>query len=380
MGADVFQDKIQKFRDAMAFKKTRTVPLLCNVTGWAINDSKYSPAQAYYDPDKMWELVIEFGQRYDYDAYQTNGFTYLFPVYDALGGGSYQLDKETGAISVVDSNLIHPEEYPEYARDPDRFMRKAFSRKYPNLTTEQFLDAMVQFMTWGNYAGSAGEKIFKNILRRPITNRMDCICMPPIEILMNASLRGIKDISIDLRRHRDLLEEFFEGCWEKVQRPGLMKIVSEDHPDYICDVYSPMLAHSILSEKQFAELYWPYFKQIINIVSENGRRIHVFCEGEMLRFADFFQEVPKGLMILHLEQDDIREVRRRCPNLCLAGGFPIEILGNGTAQQCIDTAKQLIDDMGEGFILSTTKLAAYKDDAKRENLLALNGFVRSYEI
>ena len=177
-----------------------------------------------------------------------------------------------------------------------------------------------------------------------------------------------------------MLEEFLVGCWEKTQLPTLKKIVSEDHPDYICDVYSPMLGHSILSAQQFGELYWPYFKQIIDSVAENGRRLHIFCEGEMLRYAEFFQEIPKGILILHLEQDDIREVRRKCPNLCLAGGFPIEILGNGTPQQCIDTARQLIDDMGEGFIFSTTKLAAYADDARRENLLALNEFVRGYEV
>lgn len=380
MGTDVFQEKIKKFRDAMEFKKTKTVPLLSNVTGWMINDSKYSPAEAYYAPDKLWEIVIEFGQRYDFDAYQQNGFTYFFPVYDALGGGFYKLNKETGAISVVDSNLIFPEEYPEYAADPDAFMRnKAFARKYPNLTTEQFADAMVTFMTWGSYAGSAGEKIFKDIFKRPLTNSMDSNVMSPIEILMNANLRGIKDISIDLRRHRGLLEEFLEGCWENGQKPILEGIVAKEHPDYICDVYAPLLAHTILNEQQFAELYWPYYKQIIDTVASKGKRMHVFCEGEMLRFAEFFQEVPKGVMILHLEQDDIREVRKKCPNICLAGGFPIEVVGNGTPEECKNIAKELIDDMGEGFIFSTTKLAAYKEDMKRENLLALNEFVRSYE-
>jgi uroporphyrinogen-III decarboxylase len=379
MGKDVFHEKIEKFRDAMAFRKTKTTPLLSNVTGWMVNDSSFSPAEAYYDPETMKKVVIEFGKRYEFDAYQINGFVYMFPVYDALGGGSYKLDKRTGVISVTDQNLISPEEYVEYAADPDGFMRKAFERKHPNLTTPMFTDAMARFIDWGAYAGSAGEKIFKKILQRPLTNRMDSISMSPLEILMNAGLRGIKDLSIDIRRHSAELRIFLDACWEKTQLPTLRKNIEQGQPDYICDIYTSLLAHSILSVRQFEELYWPYFKELVDMTAAGGRRIHIFCEGEMLRFAEFFQDIPKGISILHLEQDDIREVRRQCPNLCLAGGFPIELLGNGTPEQCIEEAKRLINDMGEGFILSTTKLAAYENDVRRENLLAVNEFVRGYE-
>jgi hypothetical protein len=381
MGADVFYEKLQLFRDVMQFKKTKTVPLLCNASGWVINDTTYPPAEAYYDPEKMWADIVEFGQRYEFDGYQTNGFVYMFPVFDALGGDAgYQLDTETGAISTVDFNLIYPEEYPIYAADPNGFMRTAFARKHPDLSTEDFLNALMLFMQWGQYAGKASEELFKNTLHRPITNSMTTIVQAPLEILMNASLRGIKDISIDLRRYRANIEELLESCWQQTQLPGFQYNVAQGNPDFICDIYTSLLAHTILNREQFENLYWPYFKQIIDTVAANGRRVHIYCEGEMLRFYEFFQEIPRGVAIFHIEQDDICEVRRRCPNLCLAGGFPTEFLYNASIEQCIDAAKQLIDDMGEGFIFSTTKLLAYREDARRENLLAVNEFVRNYQV
>jgi len=99
-----------------------------------------------------------------------------------------------------------------------------------------------------------------------------------------------------------------------------------------------------------------------------------------MRFKEFFQDIPKGTVVMHLEDDNIREVRRELPNLALAGGMPLEHLGYGTPEQCVDDAKRLIDDLGEGYILSMTKNAAYKDDMKRENLLAVMEFCREYKL
>ena len=116
------------------------------------------------------------------------------------------------------------------------------------------------------------------------------------------------------------------------------------------------------------------------MVAEAGKTIMIYCENEILRFAEFFQELPKGTAIVHLEMDDIFEARKRFPNLCLAGGFPIDLLGHGTPEQCVDYAKRLIDGMGEGFIMSQTKMACFPGDCRRENLLAVNDFARNYAL
>jgi hypothetical protein len=82
-------------------------------------------------------------------------------------------------------------------------------------------------------------------------------------------------------------------------------------------------------------------------------------------------------MIL-LEQDDIFEMRKKLPNVALAGGMKTSLLGYGTKEECVDYAKKLIDTLGEGFILSQDKMISFRNDIKRENLLAVHEFVRNY--
>jgi hypothetical protein len=55
---------------------------------------------------------------------------------------------------------------------------------------------------------------------------------------------------------------------------------------------------------------------------------------------------------MHLELDDPIQIRKKLPNVCLAGGMTTDLLGHGTSQQCIDKAKMLIDSLGSGYMMS----------------------------
>lgn len=80
--------------------------------------------------------------------------------------------------------------------------------------------------------------------------------------------------------------------------PALDAALDLDTSAYVCDTYFPMLAHAILSPKQFEDIYWPQLKQIIDKVVEKDKTIYIFCESTMLRFKDF-SGYPKGHVILH---------------------------------------------------------------------------------
>lgn len=56
-----------------------------------------------------------------------------------------------------------------------------------------------------------------------------------------------------------------------------------------------------------------------------------------------------------------------------------ELLGKGTPQECVDYAKRLVDEMGSGYIFSQDKMISFKFDCQRENLLAVNDFLRNYK-
>jgi uroporphyrinogen-III decarboxylase len=154
--------------------------------------------------------------------------------------------------------------------------------------------------------------------------------------------------------------------------------IASDYEGYIAPIQIGMLAHSILNEKQFEELYWPYMKKAIDFCAEKNIRILLYCEAEVLRLAEFLQEIPKGLAILQHEKDDIFELRKRLPNMALMGGMPLDVLGNASPKECVDHAKKLIDTLGDGFVLCQNKMGCTKNDINRENLLAVNEFALNY--
>ena len=68
-------------------------------------------------------------------------------------------------------------------------------------------------------------------------------------------------------------------------------------------------------------------------------------------------------------------------NCALVGGFPTDLLGRGTPEECSEYTKKLIDTLGEGggYILTTDKMISYRTDCRAENLKAVNETAFNYK-
>ena len=370
-----FITRRDRVRKALAFEETDQTPTVSTATGWQICDSTYHFKDAYYDYKVLEKVITEYGQKYDFDCHFYSGTNYAFPVLDALGGGSYKLDPVTGAMSVEDHSYIFPEDYHEFAKDPVKNMRICFQRKFPEMSTERFGKALSEFISFGQWARRA-PTVFREILKTPNTGSRNV--MISLEY-MNAGLRGIKDLSLDMRRHKQALLEFTDAHFRQAVLPMAKALgAAPKTEEHVCDIGMAMLVHSFMSVKQFEEFYWPHMKQVLDIAMENDKTVFVFCENSMLRFKDFFNDLPRGLMIHHLEEDDIRQTRKEVPNICLAGGMPIEYMGKESADKCVEAAQKLIDDMGVGYVWGVTKIPAYKNDMRSENLKAVLDVCHTY--
>ena len=157
-----------------------------------------------------------------------------------------------------------------------------------------------------------------------------------------------------------------------------MSAINGDTSMFLFDTKMPMLGHSILNKKQFAKFYWPWIKKQLDILTEKKKTTFINSEAELLRFADFLDEIPAGTAMVILEQDDIFEFRKRLPNMAVAGGMTNQMLQNGTVEECIDYTKKLVDELGPGYAMSQNKLGAYRNDGKSENVKAVNEFLKTY--
>ena len=379
MQSQEFNDKVQLFRAAACFQKTKKVPNLSNDYTWKICDSKYGYKEAYFNEKIMEKIVCEFHERYDFDAYIDLGTRNHFPQMAALGSGSYVLNEKTGAINVTDFPTLAPEEYDEFAKDPMSWFNIFFERKFPNISTKDFVNATMSFLKSSGYAQKIGNK-FAQKYNRPMMVTTSASVQAPFEIF-HSSLRGISGIATDMRRFKEPLKHAMESYWEAMVKPGLDRALSApEDKNYIADVYCGIIGHEVMNIKQFDELYWPYLEKILTATSDKGKLVYIFVEDSIMRFANNFTEVKKGSAIMHLELDNLTEMRKLIPNMPLAGGMTTDLLGYSTPEACVEKARTLINELGEGFLMSQNKMLSFKNDCKRENLLAVNNFIKEYTI
>lgn len=334
--------------------------------------------EAYFDTDKMEKIVCENHERYNFDAYLDLGTRNHFPQMQALGGGSYVLNEQTGSINVTDAPTLEPEEYEAFAKNPIGYFNILFSRKFPDLTTQSFVNAAMAFLKSSGYAREIQKK-FAETYNRPTMISTSAVVQPAFEVF-HSSLRGIAGVSTDMRRYPKQLKEACDSYWQAVCLPSLQRALQATEKPYVADVYCGLIAHQVMNRKQFEQLYLPQLRQIIDACAAAGKIVYLYVEGSIARFAEYFKDVPKGCAIMHLEMDDIFEMRRLLPDMCLAGGMTTDLLGRASAERCVEQAKKLVSELGPGYIMSQNKMLSFKNDCRRENLLAVNSFVREYQL
>lgn len=253
-----------------------------------------------------------------------------------------------------------------------------FQRKFPNITTQDFVNATTAFLQAQGFSKNIAET-FTEKYETPMMVTTSASIQPPIEAF-HSSFRGIAGISVDMRRHKEALKAALESYWNAMVVPSMKRALAAGEKNYIADVYFAIISHEVLNQKQFDEFYVPYMNQILSQTAEAGKMVFIYIEDAIARFADYFRDVPVGSAIMHLEMDDIFEMRKLLPNMPLAGGMTTDILGHGTPEECVERARKLCSEMGPGYIMSQNKMLSFKNDCRRENLLAVNDFVRNFEL
>ncbi|KPU43845.1 uroporphyrinogen decarboxylase (URO-D) [Oxobacter pfennigii] len=383
-GQGLLKERIQLFNDAAQMKKTARIPQVANFFTWKILDSEYKLSEALLDYDKMFRLVCDFHERYGFDAYMDLGTRNPVKVTNSLGGYHYMVDDEREVMNIDDQVYMEADEYGELAEDPIKFIwTKIMPRKYKKLNEEGALEVFKnttqEFLAFSEYNRKINEKFLADYEAPAIFNIQGGVLFHPFEMLFNY-YRGIKGLSIDIRRNKERVMEAVEALYNMFTKPAIDGLDGPKSQTSAFDAMSAFLAHSILSPKQFGEIYWPILKKIIDKLVETGKTMYIFSENTMLQYYEYLQEVPKGHLVIHVELDDVFEFRKKLPNICIAGGMPADLLGNSDPQTCIDYAKKLVDELGRdgGYIFSQNKMMSFRYDCKRENLLAVTDFVRDY--
>lgn len=374
----LLEERAELFDNAIHFRANKRVPIVANIWSWKFLDNGYKLSEAIYDYDKNIKSMDDFHNRYHFDAYCDLGTRNAMRVADALGGGNHKIDDESDLVTIIqhDHKLMEEDEYGELTKDPFAFYWSKAMRRVckDGITIKEIKNALQEFAQFGALIDTLTSNLM-NKHHAMLLGKSES--MLPFDMMFN-NLRGITSLSLDVRKHKNELKEALDAIYALEIEPMLDEMLTVDYTGYITPIMIGFLGHSILSTKQFEMFYWPYLKKIIDKAIEYKKPLYFIFESSVERFSEFFQDAPKGTIIIHPELDDLVDLRNKMPNVTLAGGMRAAILGYATTHECIDEAKQLIDTLGDGFILSQDKMISFRNDAKRENILAVNEFVKNY--
>lgn len=380
MRTQALTQKIDRIRRAVAFAPTDRTPLISDFYTWKIFDSELdiSFRDAIFDFKKMEKIVCEFHERYGFDAYTDLGSRNPMRLSTAMGEGSnYIFIEESSTINVVDKVLMEPEEYEAYAADVSGFRKKIFARKYPHATAAKVHSAMQEMLNYAQFIDRM-ESVMNRKYATPALLKVSAASLVPIEDFASYT-RGLKNIAIDMRRRPDALQAALDAHWAAITWPGALSSLDADTSGVPFDAYTSVLAHTVMSPRQFDRFYWPYLKKLIDEVDRRKtKNLYIYCEGSMQLLVPYLQDCRRGLVCLHPERETPYTVRELLPDVCVAGGLTCHQLYSGTPEACVTEAQRLIDTLGDGFIMGQEKMISFPNDCRRENLLALCAFVKGY--
>lgn len=378
MDKKLFDERLALFHDAYECRPVSRVPTLSFIYTWAVfdSDTKAKLSEATSDWELMEKIVRETIERYSFDTWADLGLRNNGGMNKVFPHMRTHIDDERETIWIEDHDHFHPDEYDEYTGNYVMYAwTKLIPRLHGELTLGQLEDGIKSIMSFSGYSEKITKVAAEEYSAPPWTN--GSFMAHPMAGLCSG--RGIKNLAMDMRRQPDVVlaavEKSSAGTLARLEAGINKKLAWDTAFDLTLAWTSP----TIMSPKQFEKFYYPLFKKMIDIVVEKHTRLYFVPEGYLSRFIDFFRDFPTGSMIAHLEQDDIFQVRKELPNIALAGGMPITLLGKGTKEQCVDYAKKLLEELGnQGYVFSQDKMVSYRNDATRENMLATQQFVTNY--
>ncbi|MFC1901010.1 uroporphyrinogen decarboxylase family protein [Chloroflexota bacterium] len=407
----LYKEREKRIRDAINLQEPDRVPTSLRFTYFPGTYLGIPKAAAYYDPATWSKGVIRTILDFDPDMSQSYAgmgsgavSDILKPTQSRWPGGPLP---ENTAHQAIDVETMMEDEYELLLNDPtDFYIRKMLPRTYdalkplanlPPLGERSMMLGMMtpmfaseDFKAMGRAliaAGEAQEKWTKEA-GTPLAVMMDKLCLVPNGHMGGAGgapfdgisdrYRGMHGAMLDMFRHPDELL----AVLDKMLQQRLKAAVPADPNAKGNPKRLFMALHrgadGFMSDQQFEKFYWPGLKAAMMKSIELGYIPMPFCEGKYDDRIEYFLEMPKGKVVVHLDLTDMFRAKEILKDhCCLMGNLPASLLQLGTPNDVDEYCKKLIEVCGKDGGLILTHGSSI-DEAKPENLHAMIESTRKY--
>ncbi|MFZ7132325.1 MAG: hypothetical protein ACOWWR_08205 [Eubacteriales bacterium] len=378
----------KNLKDALNFKEPEKVPVGIEVAMWPFVYSGVKYDEVKDQPDTAAQAYLKFLDDIEIDyMWGITGVTKPIDAFQCLGTKSFMFGSDGNSIVHAQTNdmPMDESEYDDFIKDPHTYWREVLLRRrvpaFHN-SEEEAYNSFLKALNAYRPVHETNDLILSGIADKgiPILSSNGPKYKVPLDTLFD-KVRGIKNTLVDLRRHPDKVKKACDGIFE-IDMAIMREKVSdyEGKDDLFCGA---TVYHSacFLNLKQFDEMFMYYLKKGFMQFFEAGVHMFLKGEGKFFHTLNRFRELPKGSMVIMLEEDDPFECYKEIGDWAtLATGIRAELLKYGTKQQCIDYVKKCFDTFapGGGFIFLQDRPLMGRTDAKIENLIATYEFANEY--
>ena len=405
-----YNERFQRIEDAIALKEPDKIPLAPFFDGVVQNFYDSSYRSIFYDFEKATEAVLRFYSDYPqcdvgYGALLTSGKACELAGFNFLDwpGRPGTVVSDYSTHQILEKEYMTADEYPELLRDFTGFMiRKYIPRAFDNLKGLGNIDfkpaAVLNTSLLAPFYSPGMEDTYKLLLEigrhdaeataafLNISNKLAVIGMPsmfigaseaPYDIIADY-FRGTIGMMEDLFEHEDEIAAVCDMFAEQqIQALQYLRFVPMPGKRVFFPLHKGM--DGFMNARQYEELYWKPLKKIVMALIDMDVTPYIYTEGKYDTRMQQLMDVPKGKILYHFEDVDMKEAKRIFKGVaCITGNLPAAMMEFGKKQDVADYCKFLIDTCapGGGYIFDFN---ASLENATRENIDAMFNTFETYK-
>ena len=405
----LYKERTTRFIKAIKLEKPDRVPVITPVQYYPAVYAGTSMKKVMNDYDELKRAWMKFLRDFpEMDCYFPPSLVFPARVLDMI---DYKIQKWPGhglpdnatSHQYIEGEYMPPEEYDLLINDPSDYLQRYFLprsvgslaafRKMRPLTPmvaipvgyiAQFADPEIQ-KAFTNMFAAAGEigkwaaavgEVAQAALSAGFPNVWGGMSQAPFD-MVGDFFRGTRGIMMDMFKRPDKLRE----ALTRLTSVAISEGVASGNASACPIVFIPLHKGTggFMSNKQFAEFYWPTLRELMIGLVNEGLVPMPFAEGDYEPRLDIIRDMPRSSTIWFFEHMDMAKAKKVLGHTCIAGNVPVSVMVTGKPEEVKERCRKLIETCapGSGYILTA---GAYMDIGNPDNLHAMMAAAKEYGV
>lgn len=377
----LFNKRAQYIIDAMNFKEPEKVPVGLDYLQWPYVGSEKLLADIVGDPEENAKNYCRVLEKIPMDYTMNSGGYEPYDAIAALGSEGYALHSDGFTVQQNQANhdFIDDQDYEVLISDYDYFVNEYYPKKVVPAFKLPKQEAYERLKVAARCAANnvkTSELIAKKVIFDYQIVPLALAGPPDVTVhtssesdsslekkLVNynapspfyyASLdslfdnyRGMMGVFEDLMENIDTLDRAVNAITESLMKHMPPMPAYDGH--ILPTGFTVFHSASYLDPEQFEKYWFKDFKQMFLPLAEQGARIFLKGEGSFMHLIERFKELPRGSVIIQLDQDDPFEAKKVIGNdQVICGGMQTALLMIKDEKLCKERIKRCFEELAPG--------------------------------